>query len=322
MHAIRHKLILGLLAGLLALPAAGEVAQANAPQLKSQAPGWYRLMVGDIEVTALSDGTVSLPMEKLLTNTTPAKALAALAKAYVSSPVEGSVNCYLINTGTKLVLVDAGAGGLFGPTLGQMVSNLKAAGYKPEQVDEIYITHMHPDHVGNLAANGKAVFPNAIVRAHKLEGELWLSQAKADAAQGDAKEWFRGAMTSLNPYVAAGKYKPFEGATELVPGVRAVPAIGHTPGHTFYVVESKGDKLVLWGDLLHAAAVQFPDPSVTILFDTDSKQAAVARKKAFADAAKAGYMVGIAHVSFPGLGRLRPDGKGYRFYPVTYSIPR
>lgn len=327
MHITRNKLLLGLVAGLLALspvtagPGEG-TALAGAPLQKTQAPGWYRMMLGDFEVTALSDGTLELPMEKLLTNTTPAKVLAALAKAYQRSPVEGSVNSYLINTGTKLVLIDTGAGSLFGPTLGKMIGNLKAAGYKPEQVDEIYITHMHPDHVGNLAAGGKAVFPNAVVRALKSEGEQWLSQANLDAAPDAAKDFFRGAMASLNPYVASGKYKPFEGETELVPGVRAVPSVGHTSGHTFYVVESRGQKLVLWGDVMHVAAVQFPEPSVTIQFDTDSKKAAAQRKKAFADAAKQGYFVGIAHVSFPGIGQLRADGKGYRFYPVSYSIPR
>lgn len=248
--------------------------------------------------------------------------LAALGKSYLKSPVETSVNCYLINTGTKLVLIDAGAGKLFGPTLGKLLGNLKAAGYKPEQVDEVYITHMHPDHVGSLVVDGKAAFPNAIVRAHKAEGEQWLSQANMDAAQGDAKEWFRGAMASLNPYVASGKYKPFEGETELVPGVRAYPTIGHTHGHTFYVVESKNQKLVLWGDIMHVAAVQFADPAVTIQFDTDPKKAAVQRKKAYADAAKNGFFVGIAHVSFPGIGQLRTEGRGYRFYPVNYAGQR
>jgi glyoxylase-like metal-dependent hydrolase (beta-lactamase superfamily II) len=297
-------------------------AFAGAPLAKGQAPGWFRMMLGDFEVTALSDGTVDLPVDQLLTNTTPAKVKTALGRAYMKAPVETSVNAYLINTGTKLVMVDAGAGGLFGPTLGKLVANLKASGYQPEQVDEIYITHMHPDHVGSLASNGKATFPNAVVRAHKLEGEFWLGQANMEKAPDAMKPFFQGAMASLNPYVASGKYKPFEGETELVPGVRAMPSIGHTPGHTVYVVESKGEKLVLWGDTMHVAAVQFPDPSVTIQFDVDSKKAAPERKKAYADAAKKGYFVGIAHVSFPGIGQLRTDGAGYRWLPVNYSRGR
>jgi glyoxylase-like metal-dependent hydrolase (beta-lactamase superfamily II) len=116
--------------------------------------------------------------------------------------------------------------------------------------------------------------------------------------------------------------KPFEGNTELVPGVRATSSYGHTPGHTSYVVESKGQKLVLIGDLMHSAAVQFPDPSVTIQFDSDSKAALAQRKAAFAEAAKQGYWMGAAHLPFPAIGHLRAEGKGYAFYPVNYSVAR
>lgn len=316
MYVQRRTLLIGLAAFALAL---SDSALAGAPLAKGQAPGWFRMMLGDFEVTALSDGTADLPMDKLLANSTPAKITAALARAYLKVPFETSVNAYLINTGSKLVLIDAGAGNLFGATLGKMLANLKASGYQPNQVDEIYVTHMHADHVGGLAADGKAVFPNAVVRAHKLEGEHWLSQANMDKAPDAAKDFFKGAMVSMNPYVASGRYKPFEGEGELVPGIRAVPAIGHTPGHTNYVVESKAEKLVIWGDLMHVAAVQFPDPSVTIQFDTDPKKAAPARKKAYADAAKQGYFVAVAHIAFPGIGQLRSDGAGYRYFPVNYT---
>jgi len=314
------QLLRGILIGLaVTVAAVAGSAQAKAPLAKTSQPGWYRMMLGDFEITALSDGTVPLPMDKLLTNTTPAKVEAALAQVYLKAPVETSVNTFLINTGSKLVLIDAGAGALFGPTLGKLVANLKASGYQPEQVDEIYITHMHADHVGNLVANGKLVFPNATVRAGKAEGEFWLTQANMDKAPDAFKDFFKGAMASLNPYVKAGKYKPIEGDVELVPGIRAIAAPGHTPGHTIYEVQSKGQKLMVWGDLMHVAAVQFADPSVTIQFDSDSPKAAEARKKAYADAAKQGYFAAVAHVSFPGIGQLRSEGTGYRWVPVNYN---
>jgi glyoxylase-like metal-dependent hydrolase (beta-lactamase superfamily II) len=293
-------------------------ALADAPMAKSAAPGYYRVMLGDFEVTALSDGILILPVEKLLTNTKPEKTLKALQKYHLSTPTTTSVNGYLINTGSKLVLIDTGAATLFGPTAGRLANSLKAAGYTPEQVDEVYITHMHGDHVGGLMNGDQLAFPNAIVRADQHDADFWLSQANMDKAPAEAKGAFQGAMASINPYVKAGKFKTFSGDTELVLGVKAIAARGHTPGHSVYAVESKGQKLMLWGDLMHVAAVQFENPTVTISFDSDSKAAMAQRLKAYADAAKQGYMVGATHLSFPGLGYVRKEGKAYAWVPVNY----
>ena len=315
---------LSILSAALALAIGGLTlsapAQAEAPMAKTQAPGFHRTFVGDFEVTAISDGTVKLPMLKLLQGK-PEQMAEALKRGFLKEMVETSVNAYLINTGSKLVLIDAGAAGLFGPTLGNLHANLRAAGYKPEQVDEIYITHMHPDHVGGLVADGKIAFPNATLRIDQRDVDFWLSKANMDAAPEGNKGFFQGAMVSVNPYKDAGKLKPFNGATELVPGVRAVPTYGHTPGHTVYQVESKGEKLMLWGDLMHVAAVQFEDPAVTIAFDSDNNAARSQRQAAYADAAKNGYLVGVTHISFPGLGNLRAgaDGKGFTWVPLNYS---
>ncbi|MYN44910.1 MBL fold metallo-hydrolase [Pseudoduganella sp. FT93W] len=306
---------------LAAMAAVSSLAQAAAPMARFQAPGFYRTTLGDFEVTVLNDGTVDLPVNKLLKQ--PAqKTDAALAKVYEHSPLETSVNGFLINTGSKLVLIDAGAASLFGPTLGRLLTNLKASGYQPEQVDEIYISHMHSDHVGGLSSNEQRVFPNAIVRAGKLDADYYLSQANLDKAGPEAKDGFLGAMVSVNPYVKAGKFQPIVANTELVPGVRSYFNGGHTPGHITYVVESKGQKLVLLGDLLHVEAVQFANPGVGIQFDTDSKIAIAERKEAFAAAAKGGYLIGAPHLPFPALGHVRTAGKAYEFIPVNYTQPR
>ena len=188
----------------ITLAAVAGIASAGAPQAKSQAPGYYRMMLGDFEVTALSDGTIPLQPTQLLTNTSKPKVEAALKRSFLAEPVQTSVNAYLINTGSKLVLVDAGAGALFGPTVGKLAANLKAAGYQPEQVDEIYITHMHADHVGGLSADGKPVFPNAVVRADQHDADYWLSAQNLEAAPADAKDFFKAAMASINPYKDAG----------------------------------------------------------------------------------------------------------------------
>jgi glyoxylase-like metal-dependent hydrolase (beta-lactamase superfamily II) len=296
-------------------------AHAAAPMVKTPAPGYFRVMVGDVEVTPINDGTFDLPVDQILRQK-PELTRAALERNHLKLPLETSDNAFLINTGSKLVLVDTGAGALFGPTVGKFLQNLKAAGYQPEQIDEIYITHMHGDHVGGLAHDGQRTFPNAVVRAGKADADFWLSQANMDKAPAGKKGIFQGAMASLNPYVQAGKFKAIEADGELVPGVSALAGHGHTPGHTTYVVESRGQKLVLIGDLIHVAAVQMENPQVTIGFDSDEKAAYAARRKVFDAAAKNGYLVGGAHLQFPGLGHLQAQGKGYRWIPVNYTQMR
>ena len=309
---------------LVALPVVvfGTQAVAAAPPAKTQAPGFYRVKIGDFEVTALSDGTFDMDVSRLLTNTTPEKIGAALARAFLKEPIEESVNGFLINTGSKLVLIDSGAGALFGPTLGRLGANLRASGYTPEQVDAIYITHLHPDHVGGLMDGSKRVYPNATVHCDKHEADHWLSQAQMSAAPESSRDTYKGAMASLNPYAGADRLRTFEGATELTTGIRAVAAYGHTPGHTVYVVESAGERLVVWGDVMHVAAVQFPEPSVTILYDTNSSAAAAQRHKVFADVAGRGSWVAAAHIAFPGLGHLRAEGSGYVWVPANYTAMR
>ncbi|MFG6430094.1 MBL fold metallo-hydrolase [Roseateles sp. LYH14W] len=310
------RLLPAALATALAL-ACTATAFAAGPQLKGQAPGWYRLQLGDFEITALSDGVLHLPVDKLLQQP-PANTLRALQNAYLGVPLETSVNAYLVNTGPKLVLVDTGTAGLFGPTAGSVLANLKASGYTPEQVDEIVITHMHGDHIGGASATA---FPNATLRVDKRDSDHWL--APEQQAKGGAGAQAIAAL--VKGFADAGRFKPFEGSAaglEIVPGVKAVPAYGHTPGHSNYVAESKGQKMMFWGDLMHVAAVQFPEPGVTIQFDSDPKAAAPARERAYAAAAKDGYYVAVTHVSFPGIGRLRADGKGYDWLPVNYSANR
>jgi glyoxylase-like metal-dependent hydrolase (beta-lactamase superfamily II) len=304
--------------GGAALVVAPATASAAAPQQRTQAPGFYRTMLGDFEITALSDGTVDLDVARLLAEPAP-KTDAALAKAFVHGPLETSVNAYLVNTGTKLVLIDAGAGALFGPTLGKLLASLQAAGYKPEQVDDIFLTHLHPDHVGGLSANGVRIFPNATLHADKRDSDFWLSKARLDQAAPDSKGYFQGAMASVDPYVAAGRYEPFEADGEPVPGVHTLASVGHTAGHTSYLVQSKGQQLLVIGDLIHVAAVQFSTPGVTIAFDSDAKAAALSRAAVFRVAAKEGALVGAAHLQFPGLGHLRAAGKAWQWVPVNYT---
>lgn len=304
---------------LAALFACTLQTQAAPPQAGGQAPGWHRMKLGQFEVTALNDGIFRLPVDKLLQTDDPGLVVRRLQHAYLGLPLDTSVNAYLVHTGEKLVLIDTGTT-KSNPSVGLLLEHLRASGYTPEQVDEIYITHFHGDHIGGLATpDSQAVFPTATVRADQRESGHWLSpEAQATAPEANRGR-YDNARKQLKPYLESGRFKAFDGATELVKGIRSVPTYGHTPGHTIYVAESGDQKMVFWGDLMHVAAVQFKHPEVTIQFDSDPKAARPQREAQYQDAAKSGYYVAGAHLAFPGIGKLRADGKGYEWIPVNYS---
>jgi len=311
---------LRMLAALAALLAIAPL-RAQAPMVKTQAPGFYRLMLGEFEITALLDGTMHLPIKEFLSGVTAAEVDRDLARDFLQDPVELSVNAFLVNTGTKLVLIDSGEGGRMDPGTGHLIASLKAAGYQPSQVDEIYVTHMHGDHIGGLSRDGERLFPNAVVRASRQEADYWLKAENLAAASDDAKPGFQQAIEWLAPYVKAGKFLPFDGDVALIPGVRALGTHGHTPGHTCYLIESRGNRMLAIGDLVHVEAVQFPKPQVTLKFDTDSNAARAERLRVFQEAAGNREWIAAAHMSFPGLGHVRADGAGYDWVPASYSVP-
>jgi len=320
---MRPQKILGglLLAAFASLTVMPPLAQAEAPQVQTQVPGYYRTQLGDFEVTALYDGAIELET-KLLKNARPQDLNALLARMFVGNPkMQTAVNAYLINTGKNLVLVDTGAAKLFGPSLGNIAANLKAAGYSLEQVDTVVLTHLHADHMGGLNdAGGQPIFPKARILAAQEDNDFWLSEKVAAAAPEGMQPFFKLSRDSAAPYLAKGQWATFAAGSELVPGIRAIKANGHTPGHTAFAVESKGQKLLIWGDLVHAHAVQFAKPGVSIEFDVDQKQAIATRKAIMKEAAASKVLVGGMHLPFPGLGHVRAEGKGsYAWVPVEFA---
>jgi glyoxylase-like metal-dependent hydrolase (beta-lactamase superfamily II) len=317
-----HKLFRPLMALATAvLIGLAPLARAEAPPAGTQVPGYYRMSLGQFEITALFDGAIELDT-KLLKNARPADLQRLLARMFVGNPkMQTAVNAYLINTGAHLVLVDAGAAKLFGPGLGNVVQNLKAAGYEPAQVDTVVLTHLHADHVGGLNdAGGQPLFPKARILVDKVDSDFWLSQQAADAAPKDAQPFFKMARDSAAPYLGSGQWTTFSAGDELVPGVRAVKANGHTPGHTAYAVESAGQKLLIWGDLVHAHAVQFARPGVSIEFDIDQKQAIATRRRIMKEMAASKSLVAGMHLPFPGIGHVRAERKGsYSWVPIEFA---
>jgi len=295
-------------------------AQAPVAQAHAQPPGVYRYRVGDFQVTALSDGSVPQDLHKLLTNTTPAHTDDLLKHGFLTNPVEASINAFLIDTGSRLILVDTGSGTFFGPgNGGKLLGSLKAAGYGPEQIDDILLTHIHTDHSGGLTNDGHRVFPNATVHVGKPDVDLFLDPANIQGVNGYDKHYFVEAVESVEPYVKAGKVAPFSGVTQLFPGVKAIPTPGHTPGHSFYVFESQGQSIEFIGDIVHVASVQLPEPKIAIVYDVSPKEAVAQREKQFAIAASQRELVAGAHLPFPGLGHIRAEGDGkFTFVPVDY----
>lgn len=297
------------------LVAAALVAAAP-PPVKTQVPGFYRMAVGQFEVTALNDGSLRIGPQ-ILHGIDPAAVPPLLAREFVDTNEKGiatSLNAYLVNTGAHLILVDTGLGGCGGPTSGHLLENLKAAGYRPEDVDAVLITHMHGDHVCGLAKDGVRLFPKATVYAAEAEIAYWLTTTPNDPA-ADRK---KSVQQIFAPYQAAGVVKGFKPGTELFPGVTTIDTHGHTPGHTSYLFQSAGQKFLVLGDIAHVHSVQFSHPEVTIDYDSDQPTARAARLALFDRLAKEGWSFGGAHMPFPGIGHVRKDGNAFAYVPVEY----
>jgi len=296
-------------------------ALAQAPQQGTQAPGYFRLALGDYEVTALFDGYNDLS-PKLLQGMSQAQIRALLARRSIETPgVQTAFNAFLVNTGKQLILVDSGAGQCIGATAGQLLANMRAAGYEPEQVDTILLTHLHLDHVcGLVDAQKQALFTNATVYAAKAEADYWLDPAALAKAPAGAREFFKIAQESTAPYVASGRFKTFDAGQSPLPGlVEATLEAGHTPGSTTYRFSSQNQSIVFMGDLVHNLAVQFEHPEVSIDFDVNSAQAINARQAVFSAAVTSKTWVTAAHLPFPGIGHITAQGKHFQWVPVEYG---
>lgn len=318
---ITFRKMLALSLALANGPVALSPAYAEAPMQHKQVPGYYRTMIGDYEVTALLDGTGSIDSNLLLGDQALIQSL--LARSFQNDPgsVSASVQGYLVNTGSKLILIDTGSGGHWGgPTLGKLVGSLKASGYKPEELDLVLLTHLHADHVGGIQENGKRVFRNATVMMKKADADFWLSKEIMAKAPEEAKIFFTVAQNAAAPYSAAGKWKPYEGMDEIVPGIAPYAIPGHTPGHTGYMISSNGQSLLIWGDAAHSIASQMPHPEIGITFDSDGPTAIRTRESLLAKLAADKMMIAAAHMPFPGLGRVRKadTGVGYEWVPATF----
>jgi glyoxylase-like metal-dependent hydrolase (beta-lactamase superfamily II) len=309
-----------LLVALSCFVTAANAAPPAAPRHHDQAPGFYRLQVGDLEVTALYDGTGVFDPHWL--NGTK-ETMDGVAEGLQEDPhmLDVADTGFLVNTGRQLILVDVGAGTWWGGgALGRLASSLRSAGYTPEEIDIVLVTHLHSDHVGGLTTrDGKRVFPNADVYVAKAESYFWLSPEIAAKAPKDAQPFFQSAQSIAAPYIKAGKWHTFSGSETIVDGMQLVPLPGHTPGHTGYEFSSKGEKILFCGDIVHALRVQLQHPEVTAIFDVDQNAAAATRNQLLPKLASEDVVIAGPHMNFPGLGHLRKEGSGYGWAPLVFT---
>ncbi len=280
--------------------------------------GYHRKVFGGTTVTALSDGYLVLPNEAL--QGIAAAEIGAMRDALFRGPQpRSSVNAFLVQSGGRTILVDTGAGNkarAMSSTLGRLGDSMAAAGVSPGDVDAVVMTHLHIDHWGGLTRDdGAAMFPRAELVLPAAEAEHWLDEAKMAAAPDAAKPRFAGAQAAVAAY--KDRMRTFAG-TEAVLGLQPVPLPGHTPGHTGYLIEDGGARLLIWGDVMHVPDVQAPRPEATIGFDSDPPGAIASRRRALDMAASERLMVTGMHLHFPGFARVTRTGDGYALVPELW----
>ena len=286
------------------LPPAGQIA------------GIYHRRVGDIVVTALSDGFFIT--EREMTRNLAREELAQALAASFRDTVIFSVNAFLIRAGGRTALLETGSGNYLGPTLGHLIGNMKAAGVTPADIDTVLLTHMHPDHSAGLTdmTTGARNFPNAELVVHENEPRHWYDDGKMAAASDLYKHLhFQMTREQTQPYL--DRMRTFVKG-EVFPGVTAIPSHGHTPGHTSFLIASGKESLLVWGDTIHIPEVQFARPEIAMVPDTDPDAAVASRRRILDMAASERLLVTGMHMHFPGFGHVARERDAFRFHPEAW----
>ena len=301
---------IGLLAGSAAMIGLQPALAAGSPTVrKGQAPALNRRRIGEFLVTAISDGYLETKFG-LLSHIDAAAASALMTEAGITAQFVMNINTYVVQGRGHTILIDAGAGGFSGWG-GHLVTSLAAAGLDPCEIDTTLLTHAHPDHAGGLAGElGTAHFPNAELILHQSELAFWRDDANLARAPAGARPYFQLARNAFDAF--GGRTRTFATKGEILPGISACPFPGHTVGHTGYLIESEGQSLLIWGDIVHYPDIQVTRPDVTIAFDSDPMMAAQTRLKVLDMVSADNLLIAGMHLNMPGFARIRWRDGGYQ----------
>jgi glyoxylase-like metal-dependent hydrolase (beta-lactamase superfamily II) len=316
-------------AGILSvLPWSGiPEAGAAAPTLKGpQGGGYYRFTIGDVEAIVISDGGLTFqPIQPTWAPEASKEELEGMLRSAFlpTDKLNLDVNTLLLKIGGELILVDAGAGGLFGPSLGKQRERLSAAGVAPAEVTGVVLTHAHGDHFGGLLdGDGKPAFPNAAYFASKTEIDYWTGPDPDVSKLRIPKEMQAQSLAAARKYLAAikGRLTPVMPGKKIVEGLEVVGAPGHTPGHIALLVSSGKEALLHAVDTIHHHVLMFARPEWTSAFDVDPKLGAETRRKLLDRSATDGLRLLGYHLPFPGIGHVRTaKGGAFEWVPEPWS---
>jgi glyoxylase-like metal-dependent hydrolase (beta-lactamase superfamily II) len=311
----RRAILAGSAAALANSP-----ALAAAPPATVQGPGVHRQKLGNYQLTALYDGTWFLKIDdKFVRNADGAEVNRALAAAFLPPNVlPVSFTVLVVNTGSKLVMIDAGTAGQVADTAGSMMANLAAAGIAPAAIDTIVISHFHPDHIDGLKTkDGAKVFPNAEILVPEPEWTYWMDDAELSKAPDRIKLYFRNARRIFSDL--ASEVRRFKPGAEVAPGIISIPAFGHTPGHCAFSVASRSQSMLVMSDAVRNPCLFARHPDWQPLFDQDGAMAVATRRRMLDRAAADRMLVEAYHFPFPASGHIARSGRGYELVPATWQ---
>jgi glyoxylase-like metal-dependent hydrolase (beta-lactamase superfamily II) len=300
-------------------PLVGAPARAAAPAAGAQAPGFYRYKVGSYECTQVTDGIAQFPMPNgFVKNASKEDVAKALESVYLpGDKMTVPFNPMVVNTGSKLIVIDTGYSDKGAKTTGQFHKNLAAAGIDRKAVDIVIISHFHPDHINGLVDSaGASAFPNAEIKVPTVESAFWMDDGNMAKAQGGLAGAFKNVRRVMG--VVTKQITKYEWNKEVTSGITSIATPGHTPGHTSFVMASGNSKLLVQSDVTNNPFLFLRHPNWHVVYDMDGAKAEETRRKFYDMASADKMLIAGFHFPFPSLGHVEKDGTDYRLVPAVW----